>query len=224
MRRRVFESLLTSVSLALALLLLRAGTVRAQDEGFSKDISNVAYFDTRQDDNIVKLINPTTQNASTGGFVCAQIYVFDHHEELQECCGCRVTNDGLRVLSVKNDLNANPLGPSSFPFLGAVVVVSSPPNFFPPTPPPSGTPLPSCNPALSYEPTPTLRGTITHTFLNSGAGEGEVNLVDPHTTGPDEIANLQGLCAKIHTVGSGHGICTCGTGDEFAATPKSGKR
>ena len=35
------------------------------------------------------------------------IYVFDDTEEMQTCCGCPVTPDGMRTFSVINDLTRN---------------------------------------------------------------------------------------------------------------------
>jgi len=42
------------------------------------------------------------------GALCANIYVFDDDQELQECCSCPVTADGVRTLSTINDLTSNP--------------------------------------------------------------------------------------------------------------------
>src|SRR5271166_7025576 len=51
---------------------------------------------------------PATPPASNGN-LCAMIYVFDNDQQMDECCGCLTTPDGLRTLSVTKDLTSNPL-------------------------------------------------------------------------------------------------------------------
>lgn len=213
MPRKICASL---VAVAVAVIALAGLSTNASAQD---DVSGTVYFQTQTFDNTLRTINPTTQPVSGGGFLCAMVYVFDTHEEMQECCGCRVTNDGLRVFSVRNDLTKNPLisNVPPFPFAGEVEVVSTLSNT-------TSSTGPDCNPALSYAPTPALRSYITHSGGNIlGAGVAEVHLKDAHV-GAAEIANLQSVCALIHTQGTGRGICTCGVGDQFAAQPGAGGR
>jgi hypothetical protein len=190
----------------------------ARAQSVPSDVSGVVYYQTQTYDNTVKLINPTTQPVASGGFLCAMVYVFDQHEELQECCGCPVTNDGLRTISARGDLTANPLT-GVVPIHGGIEVVSTLYNTTS-----SGTGQNGCNPALSYTPTPTLKGYITHSGGNFAApGAAEVHFKDAHV-GTTEVSNLQSLCASIHTNGTGRGICTCGTGDNVAAQAGAGRR
>jgi len=44
----------------------------------------------------------------TGGDLCANIYVFDDDQEMQECCSCKLTADSVQTFSTINDLTANP--------------------------------------------------------------------------------------------------------------------
>jgi hypothetical protein len=67
-------------------------------------------------DAFVYIINPGLQGtpsdndgSGSAGNLCANLYVFDANQELQECCSCLITPNGLLRLSVKNDLTANPL-------------------------------------------------------------------------------------------------------------------
>jgi hypothetical protein len=46
-------------------------------------------------DATVRINNP----GSTNGDLCAMIYVYDSNQEMNECCGCLTTPDGLRTLS-----------------------------------------------------------------------------------------------------------------------------
>ncbi len=212
MRRKICASL-AAVTIAVVAL---AGLRPALAQTGSSDVSGAVYYQTQTFDNTVKLINPTTQPVASGGFLCAMIYVFDAHEEMQECCGCRVTNNGLRTISVRNDLTKNPLT-GIVPISGGIEVVSTLSNT-------SSAAGPGCNPALSDTPMTTLKGYITHSGGNfAGQGVAEVHFKDAHVGG-DETDNLQSLCATIHRNGTGHGICTCGTGDEFAAQAKAGGR
>ena len=52
------------------------------------------------------------------------VYVFDQNQELTECCGCSVSDSGLRTLSLLNDLTANPLTGTKSP-AGTVMVIPS---------------------------------------------------------------------------------------------------
>ena len=85
----------------------------------------VTYFDSAnlpglQADANVRLSNPGV----TGGNLCAMLYVFDQNQELNECCGCVVTPDGLRTLSVNTDLTSNPLT-GVIPHTGVIKMVAA---------------------------------------------------------------------------------------------------
>src|SRR3984885_13536729 len=73
------------------------------------NVYNVDYFSNANTsgapDGTVRIINPGT----SGGNLCADIYVFDTNEEMSECCSCTTTPDSLLTLSVNNDLTSNPL-------------------------------------------------------------------------------------------------------------------
>ncbi|MFZ0887035.1 MAG: hypothetical protein WA005_01155 [Candidatus Binataceae bacterium] len=58
-------------------------------------------------DALVRIVNPNHNDTLQDGTLCAYIYVFDDNEEMQECCGCPVTPDGMRTLSTINDLTSN---------------------------------------------------------------------------------------------------------------------
>ncbi len=73
-------------------------------------------------DSTIRLLN-----SGTVGGLCAMIYVFDRNQELNECCGCSVSDSGMRTLSLLNDLTANPLTGKK-PVAGIIEVVSSDPT------------------------------------------------------------------------------------------------
>jgi hypothetical protein len=71
-------------------------------------------------DATVRVIN----DGNTNGPLWADIYVFDDSEELQECCACQVTPDGLLSESVNQNLTADPLTGIK-PTRGVIKVISS---------------------------------------------------------------------------------------------------
>jgi len=149
-------------------------------------------------DQTVQMTNPGT----AGGPLCAAVYVFAADQEMSECCSCLLTPDGLRTFSVNKDLLSNPLTPVSIP-TGAIKVVSFP------------VPKSGVCPAYptSYAPVAGIRAWATH-LQNSG-----VLTETPSqnaTLSVTEAIDLQIECYGIQLDGSGHGQCTCGTGDAGA--------
>jgi hypothetical protein len=194
------------LSVAVAgLVIAGAGVASAQD------VYKVNYFDFNAPvlatfpvpDATVRIDNP----GLTYGNLCAMTYVFAADQQLAECCGCVETHNGLRRLSVRNDLTKNPLT-GVVPFSGVIKVVSASPNS-------AG----ACDPT-SVAPKANLRVWATH--IQPGTAFGSFGgLIWPvtetessdSTLGATELANLQAQCAFINILGSGHGICSCGTGD-----------
>jgi hypothetical protein len=154
-------------------------------------------------DATVRVTNPGTSN----GNVCAMVYVFDNDQQMDECCGCITTPDGLRTFSVTKDLTSNPL-------VGIVVnhgdikLLAWPVN---------GSP---CDPTLgggsAGAPTsPTnLRAWATHIQSKVGSAYPITETAfSAATLSLGESVNLAMDCLFIQRLGSGHGICSCGTGD-----------
>jgi hypothetical protein len=106
---RPMGRLLVPLALAGGLLLLAplfnkvtnigglGGVAWAQAENFF----NSEYFDDSVGGGTVSILNP--ESAPTE---CALIYVFRSDEQLEECCGCPVTNSGgLRTIRVATQLS-----------------------------------------------------------------------------------------------------------------------
>jgi hypothetical protein len=74
-------------------------------------------------DSTIRMTDPGTTTAN-GGDVCADTYVFDSAQELQECCSCPLTPDGLRTLSLKTDLLGNTLT-GEYPSSGVIKILSA---------------------------------------------------------------------------------------------------
>ena len=140
-------------------------------------------------DGTVRLTNPGT----AGGNLYAAIYVFDPNQELTECCECFLSPDGLRTLSVNTDLTSNPLT-GVLLHTGLMKIVST-----------TGT-----NPSKLY-PVAAVRSWATH-IQNSNFVVTETASQDA-TFSAAEQTRLNSECSAIQLDGSGHGICSCGTGD-----------
>jgi len=147
-------------------------------------------------DATLRVSNPCTY---ASGNICASIFVFDPNQELSECCSCLQTPDGLGTLSVDTDLTSNPLTGVTLT-TGKIAVVS--------TVPVSGTcPLP----VLRLATAAAIRSWGTH-IQNGNFAVTETASQDA-TLSAGELSRLGTQCYAIKIVGSGKGVCSCGTGD-----------
>ena len=188
-----------NITLLVVCSLLICGAVSAF--GQSSDFYKVDYFSNANTvgapDGTVRLDNPGTYTG-TNPNVCAAIFVFDTAQEMSECCSCLLTPDGLRTLSVNSDLTSNPLTGVTLNS-GVIKVVS--------TKPVGGVcPLPTTLNVI-----PAVRSWVTH-IQDANFAETETGSQDA-TLSFVEGSALANQCKAIRTVGSGKGICTCGTGD-----------
>src|SRR5450755_54230 len=144
---------LNKLYLALAfagLVTIGSGVAMAQD------VYRLNYFANNTagaPDATVRIDNP----GLTYGNLCAMIYVFDNDQQLTECCGCVETHNGLRTLSVRNDLTRNPL--TGVRSINGVIKILS-------TTPVGGV----CNPAATANAVPRIRAWATH-VQNSFGGD-----------------------------------------------------
>ena len=141
-----------------------------------------------------------TNTGLTGGNLCAMVYVFDQHQVLNECCGCPVSDSGLLTLSLLNDLTANTLS-GKLPQAGMIEVVSSDPAQ-----------NPQCDPG-SLAPTGIIVGSETNPQPD---GDGTFQVTERSFTQVPlggEGTVLQNECSYLKQLGSGAGICTCGSGN-----------
>ena len=144
----------------------------------------------------IRLVNPGV----SAGDICAMVYVFDQSQELNECCGCRISDSGLRTLSLLRDLTANPLTGKK-PNGGSIKVVPSDPAQ-----------NPQCDPG-SLAPTGEIVGWETHPQVSGGTSQITETSFDEVPLGSIEAAVLVNECGFVEKLGSGKGICSCGTGD-----------
>ncbi|HUO24015.1 MAG TPA: hypothetical protein VMU61_00010 [Candidatus Aquilonibacter sp.] len=208
---REFRSVLALA--VLAVLVLGTETASAQRQWTTQgsksvigasgapDLLKVNYFTNANtagaQDGTVQIVNP----GSPTGNLCAQIYVFDAYQELSECCGCPVTPGGLRTLSVNTDLTGNPLTGVKLA-TGSVLIVSGY------TSPTFNT---TCSP-LNNIVSPTIRAWGTHLYLNGSSYQITESEYSDRSLGQWDDFLLTD-CYALLLDGSGHGSCSCGTGD-----------
>jgi hypothetical protein len=137
-----------------------------------------------------------TNPGVTGQDLCAMVYVFAADQQLSECCGCRVTSNGLLTLSLNNDINLNPLT-GKVPSSGTVEVVAADPAS-----------NPTCDPSTL---TPAGELTVWSTHIQNMAPDSSGNNGGGGGESTREPADPQTECAFVQTLGSGQGTCTCGT-------------
>jgi hypothetical protein len=204
---------------ALVLLLGMVFSVAASAQ--SADVYWVNYFinnttstanplSTTANDEFVFIINPGVQgapiNPSTGavssaGNLCANIYVFDASQEMQECCSCALTPNALTTLSVKYNLTSNPIT-GVIPATGVIKIVSS-------------AAAGGCNAGTisAANIIPNLRAWGTHQQTVAGATATATTETDfqASSLSPAEEAYLPVACEFASYLGSGRGICSCST-------------
>jgi len=158
---------------------------------------NIVYFHLPQDgpDTTMRISNP----GLSGTDLCAMIYVFDQKQQLVECCGCPVLLDGLLVLSLRNDLMANPLtGVKSTDGVVNVIAADHAGN-------------PKCD-ASSISPSGILASWSTN--LGSTGNGTYTILEDSSASSPlsnQQLSASQAQCSFAKTLGSGQGTCSCGS-------------
>jgi hypothetical protein len=164
------------------------------------DVFKVNYFSNNiaaAPDATVRIDNP----GLTYGNLCALIYVFDADQQLSECCGCMETHNGLRTLSVRSNLTSNPLT-GVLSTNGMIKIVSSLPGST------------GCDPTGNVAPTANLRAWVTHIGNPVGSAYPMTETESSDSTlGAGELSGLESQCAFVRILGSGHGTCSCGTGD-----------
>jgi len=137
--------------------------------------------------------------ADAAANLCADIFIFDSNEEMSECCSCLETPDGLRTLSLNTNLTANPLT--------GVVLTAGVIKIVPAAPTAGVCPDPYyINTVAGAE----IQSWATHIQNTSFAVTETASQISVLSSA--EQTNLARQCGAIERVGSGKGICSCGTG------------
>lgn len=191
---------LMGLQIGTTTLSATAGPVSASTTIFGEPVKFVDYFDQSHSsgpDGTLRISN----TGFTGGNLCAMVYVFAADQQLSECCGCQVTPNGLRTLSLNTDLTANPLTGHA-PTRGTVEVV------------PAEVPANSICDPTSYIPSGSLKIWSTH-IQASTPGSFATTETNPQVAllSNLDLPTVQAQCEFLNMLGSGQGTCTCGTGD-----------
>lgn len=179
LRKKTVMGLLLVAAIA-GLLLAGTGTALAQ----TQDVYWVAYYNTgvtsasQLSQGGVDLLNPGT----SGGTLCADIYVFDANQELKECCALPISTDGGLFLSITG-LTNNPANGVYSP-TGVIKVVADS----------------TCNP-INPAPTPELRGSVFN--VDSSITESTFQATP---LSAQELFDLGLLCSGVPNE-SGPGVC-----------------
>ncbi len=177
----------------LVALVICAGVAQAQNP------YKVDYFANANTggapDATLRLDNP----GGTGANLCADIFVFDSNEELSECCSCLETPDGLRTLSINDNVTANPLT-GVILNTGVIKIVAAATTG-------NTCPVPTHVTTVANG---EIKAWATH-IQNSNFAVTETASQDSYLSSTEQT-NLARQCGAIVKVGSGKGICSCGTG------------
>jgi trimeric autotransporter adhesin len=195
------SGLATSWSIGTAKVTGSSGGFTASGTIAVLPVAATDYFSNAHNpviDGTLTLVN----TGLTGGDLCAMVYVFDSSQEMNECCGCPVSQDaGMKTLSIDNDLTSNTL--TGVPLTTGVIRVI----------PADLASNPTCN-AGTVTPAGVVMPWSTHIQLFApGAYSATETESQMHPLNKSELTDLESDCAFIQKLGSGHGICTCGVGD-----------
>lgn len=181
-------------------LLFGPGSVVAQDHVYS-----LSYFTNAHTggapDTVLRLINDgNVSDSSPAGDLCASIYVFDSTEELQQCCSCRITPNGVLSLSVNHSLTQQSVT-GRILNRGVVKVVSSSPA--------AG----QCNAAVAA-PQRGIRGWLSHIQRGAAGNPTEPYFITEEqlsesTFGSAEKADLAEDCGAIALIQVVDPLCSC---------------
>jgi hypothetical protein len=152
------------------------------------------------------------------GNICANVYTFDANEEMVSCCTCPITPDGLKSLSVKNDLVSNTLTPGVPLAVVVKLVATTPVVSFDivrgPTTLTNGCdativpyPFANLNPGTAEVTSLHAWGITPHLNTAAGAYQLTETAFSNASLSNSEINHITSICAFTNTVGSGFGIC-----------------
>ena len=181
-------------SLFVALVIF-AGMAQAQSSPYRVDYFSNANTGGAPDATL-RLDNDGAAGASN---LCADIFIFDASEELSECCSCLETPDGLRTLSVDSNLTSNPLTGVVLS-TGVIKIVAAETTG-------GACPVPT---HITLASNGEIQSWATH-IQNSNYTITETASQVSNLSSAEET-NLAQQCGAIVKVGSGKGICNCGTG------------
>jgi hypothetical protein len=187
--------------LMLALALMLGGNALAQTPAGDDSDYFVTYYSNANTTGAPDAVERFINDGDTENNLWADYYVFDDSEELQECCSCIITPDGLNSEYVNKvpgspSLTGNTLT-GRLPTRGVIKVISD-----------------AAGNAGAPVPTPGLRGWGVHVqaLTKTTFAETETRFADSNLSASEQIL-LGELCQFAQILGSNQGVCTCSTED-----------
>jgi hypothetical protein len=188
--------------LMLALALMLGGNAFAQTPAGDDSVYFVTYFSNANTASAPDAVERFINDGDTENNLWADYYVFDDSQELQECCSCIITPDGLNSEYVNNvkgqpSLTGNTLTGKTLT-RGVIKVISD-----------------AAGNAGAPVPTPGLRGWGVHVqalTTKTTFAVTETRFADSNLSGSEQTL-LGELCQFAQVLGSGQGTCTCSTED-----------
>ena len=183
--------------LMLALAVMLGGNDLAQD---NSDYF-VTYFSNANTASAPNAVVRFINDGDTEANLFADYYVFDDSQELQECCSCLITPDGLNSEYINKastqSLTGNTLTGKTLT-RGVIKVISD-----------------AAGNAAAPVPTPGLRGWGVHIqalTTKTTFAVTETRFADSNLSASEQTL-LGELCSFAQILGSGQGVCSCSTED-----------
>jgi hypothetical protein len=198
--KKIVYTLLPLLAIALVFGAASAVAQNAPDDVYALGYYSGANTEGNPD-TTVRVINDGSAGEAD---LCAAFYVFDNSQELQACCSCPVTADGIISESVNRNLLGNVLT-SNINKAGVIKVLSTATAKGGPT---------ECSASAQFAGavTPGIRGWITHVQAARTPQITESSLKDSNYT-TLETGDLETECQFLIRLGSGHGVCSCNAED-----------
>lgn len=217
--------------LAIGLLIAAvSGVAIAQNPITADSIFQTNYYSNNNAagvDGTFRIVNDGANGGTRGSFfspsagsLCAQIYVHSADQQLNECCGCLVTPNGLQTIDEKTQLTANTLT-GRLAKDGVIEVIATRINSTASATSAAGTFGVAGAAATDNSPycDPTIPGTFAIGLETWGTHiQNKVGTAYPvtetksyqSTLSAGELVNEEGLCSFDVVNGSGSGVCDCG--------------
>ncbi len=201
----------------LAVTLMLGGNAFAQPAPGDGSYYFVTYYSNANTsgapDGTLRIINDGDQATASpegveNGSLWAAIYTFDDSQEMQTCCACWITSNGLLSESVNKELVNNSINFTGRAETqrGVIKVISSASND--PTAP---APLTGLRGWMTHIQATTNGIPATKSGLDGSKGPWfvtEAPLADSNLS-PTELSNLGTSCSYGLTIASGYGYCAC---------------
>lgn len=169
------------------------------------DVYQLVFFDNAYNrfraDQAIRIVNPGLQGTPISqdeGMLCADIYVFNASQQMEECCACPVKANDLLQLQLKSNLLQNPFVDK--PNAGVIKIISDKGSNCDATAP---DPRPNLRASMEHlEVIPAARGTLllspgTPSLTDTPFEDSELSL--------SELQSLGSTCAKV----IGMSACKC---------------